>query len=450
MGSGTFKGGVHPYDGKELSKYKQVREILPKGDVIYSLSQHIGAPSKPVVGQGDYVKCGQVIAEADGFVSATVHASVSGKVSAIERRLNATGIKVLSIVIENDGQFTSFDFHETADVNTLSKEEIGKKIQEAGIIGLGGAGFPTHVKLTPKDPDKIKYVIANCAECEPYVTVDYRRMIENAEQLIAGMKIVLQLFDNAKGVFAIEDNKPDCIEKMQELLKNEDRIEVQILHTKYPQGAERQQIFAVTGLAIHSKQLPADVGCIVDNAETFFAIYNAVKLGRPLIERLVTVTGGGIADPSNFLIRIGTNFSELLEAAGGFIGQPEKLLFGGPMMGFAGTCTDVPTMKTTSMLLSLLTDEMSALTPTPCINCGRCVEVCPSGLVPSRLAKQAQRKQNADFEKWNGLECIECACCTYGCPAKQPLVSDIKLMKKRILTKKRQQAAREKKEGEAK
>ncbi len=275
----TFKGGVHPYDGKDLSKDKPVSELLPKGELVFPLSQHIGAPATPIVAVGDTVLRGQKIAEAGGFVSSPIYASVSGTVKAIEPRRVAVGDMVNSIIIESDGEMKEAEFVKTDDVTKLSNEEIIGKIKEAGVVGMGGAGFPTHVKLSPKEPDKIEYIIANCAECEPYLTSDYRRMIEQPEKLVAGMKIVLQLFPKAKGVFGVEDNKPDCIAKLKELVKDESRMEVAELMTKYPQGGERQLIYAVTKRSINSKMLPADAGCIVDNVETLVAIYNAVALG---------------------------------------------------------------------------------------------------------------------------------------------------------------------------
>ncbi|MCD8151875.1 MAG: RnfABCDGE type electron transport complex subunit C, partial [Clostridiales bacterium] len=335
MGLCTFKGGVHPYDGKELSKDKPTTEYLPKGDLVYQFSQHIGAPAKPVVAVGDTVLAGQMIAEAGGFVSAPIYATVSGKVKKIEPRRVVVGDMVNSIVIENDGEYKSVEFEEVDDVSTLSKEEILEKIKVAGVVGMGGAGFPTHVKLSPKEPDKIDYVIANCAECEPYLTSDYRRMLEEPEKLVGGMKIILSLFDNARGIIAIEDNKPDCIKLFTDMVKDEPKIEVKALRTKYPQGSERQLIYATTGRAINSTMLPADAGCIVDNTDTVVTVYNAVKLGRPLMRRIVTITGDAISEPANYSIYIGTSYAELVEAAGGFKEQPKKIISGGPMMGFA-------------------------------------------------------------------------------------------------------------------
>ena len=437
MGISTFKGGVHPYDGKDLAKDQPIRRIKPKEILVYPLSQHIGAPASPIVAVGDTVLRGQKIAEAGGFVSAPVFASVSGTVKAIEPRHVATGDLVNSIIIENDGEMKETDFHGVEDVASLSKEQIIEKVKEAGVVGMGGAGFPTHVKLSPKEPDKIEFIIANCAECEPYLTADYRRMLENPEELIDGMKIVLRLFDHAKGILGVEDNKPDCIQKLKELTKDEERIEVMPLKTKYPQGGERQLIYATTGRAINSKMLPADAGCIVDNVETLVAINRAVKEGKPVMDRIFTVTGDAVANPGNFEYCIGMSYAEILEEAGGFKEDPEKMISGGPMMGFAVFSLEIPTTKTSSSLLCFKKDDVSASEVTACINCGRCVSVCPEQIVPSRLAKMSQFHDSESFEKWNGMECIECGSCSYICPAKRPLAQYIKTMKKQILAERR-------------
>ncbi len=437
MGLLTFKGGVHPYEGKDLSKDKPTRELLPKGELVYPVSQHIGAPAKPIVAVGDTVLKGQMIAEAGGFVSSPVFSSVSGTVKAIEPRRVSVGDMVNSIIIENDGEYKEVTYSPADNVDSLSKEEIIERIKNAGVVGMGGAGFPTHVKLSPKEPEKIEYVIANCAECEPYLTSDYRRMMEDPEKLVEGMRIVLKLFDNAKGVFGVENNKPDCIEKLKELVKDEPRMEVAELMTKYPQGGERQLIYAVTGRAINSKMLPADAGCVVDNVETIISIYNAVKLGKPVTERIFTVTGDAVSDPCNFRFSIGTSFQELLDAAGGFKEQPEKIIAGGPMMGFALFDLNIPTTKTTSALLCLTKDEVAEFEPSPCINCGRCVEACPELLIPSRLAKFSNNGLSDMFEKWNGMECVECGSCSFICPAKRQLAQSIKTMKKTILAERK-------------
>lgn len=434
---GTFTGGIHPYDGKDLSKDKPIKDILPKGDLVYPLSQHIGAPAVPVVKKGDHVLTGQKIADAAGFVSAPIYATVSGTVKAIEPRRVTVGDNVNAIVIENDGKYEEVDYGECKPLEELTKEEIIKKVQEAGVVGMGGAGFPTHVKLSPKEPDKIEYVIANCAECEPYLTSDYRRMIEEPQKVIDGLKCVLALFDNAKGIMAVEDNKPDCVQILKELTKDEPRIIVKALKTKYPQGAERQLIYAATGRAINSDMLPADAGCIVDNVDTLVAINSAVRENKPLMYRIVTVTGDAIADPRNFRVRIGTNYHELIDEAGGFKENPEKIVNGGPMMGFAIFDLDVPTTKTASALLCLTHDQVSEKDEGPCINCGRCVDACPGRVVPSRLADFAARGDKESFQKWNGMECCECGCCSFVCPAKRQLTQQIKSMRKMVLADRR-------------
>ncbi len=433
----TFQGGVHPYDGKDLSKDKPIVSVLPKGELVYPVSQHIGAPATPIVKKGDRVLAGQKIAEQNGFVSAPIYASVSGTVKSIEPRRVVTGDSVMSIVVENDGQYEEVTMEPPGDLESLSREQVIDCIKEAGIVGMGGAGFPTYVKLSPKEPEKIEYCIANCAECEPYLTSDYRRMLEEPEKLVGGMKIILQLFPNARGVLAVEDNKPDCIRLLQEMVRGEERISVKALQTKYPQGAERTLIYAVTGRRINSSMLPADVGCVVNNVDTVVAVYRAVTEGRPLMERIVTVTGDAIENPQNYRVRIGMNYRELIEEAGGFRGKPEKIVCGGPMMGFAMFDLDVPTTKTSTALLCLSKDEVSAMEPGPCINCGRCVEVCPGRVVPSRLADYAEHFDEEAFVKNDGMECCECGCCSYVCPAKRPLTQQIKSMRKIQLAKRK-------------
>ncbi len=433
----TFIGGVHPKDGKDLSKDAQITEYKPQGQIAIAVSQHIGAPATPIVKKGDYVKVGQKIAQASGFVSANVHSSVSGTVKSIEPRLMANGTKVDCIIIDNDDKYEETDYEKTKPLKELSPAEIRDLIKEAGVVGMGGACFPTHVKLTPKNEDEIEYIIVNGAECEPYLTSDYRRMIEQPEILVEGLKVILTLFPNAKGLIGIEDNKPEAIKKLKEAVKNEENIEVEPLYTKYPQGAERSLIFALTGRKINSSMLPADAGCIVDNVDTVFEIYNAVICGRPLISKIVTVTGDAINTPSNFEVRIGTNQKELIEAAGGFKVNPEKIISGGPMMGIAMSTCDVPVIKGSSALLCMEHDEVAAAKEGNCINCGRCVEACPSRILPSRLAKLSNAGNMEEFEKLNGLECCECGCCSYVCPAKKNLTQSIKVMRREVLASKR-------------
>ncbi len=418
----TFKGGVHPYDGKDLSKDKPIVLVQPEGDMVFPVVQHIGAPAKPVVAVGDTVLVGQKIAEAGGFVSSNIISSVSGKVKVIEPRLTVNGKKVLSIVIVNDEEYRTVPgFGEKRDYTKLSKDEIREIVKEAGIVGLGGAGFPTHVKLTPKNPEEIDYVIVNAAECEPYLTSDYRIMLEEPQKLVGGLKVLLRLFEKAKGVIAIEDNKPEAIRVMQEAVSGESNISVVSLKTKYPQGAERQVISMVTGRKIGSDRLPADVGCIVNNVDTVISIYNAVCETTPLIRRIITLTGDVVRNPINVNVRIGMHYAEMLKQAEGFVEDPEKIISGGPMMGQALSTLNIPVTKTSSSLLAFKKDAVAAEQVTACIRCGRCVSVCPMRLVPKKLAEVVLREDYEAFEKMHGMECYACGSCTYVCPAKKPL-----------------------------
>ena len=428
----TFKGGIHPKDGKAMSKAKAIKTLTPKGEIVIPLSQHIGAPATPCVEVGDRVLVGQKIGEASGFISANVHSSVAGTVKKIEPRMIASGAMVNCVVIENDDSYEEYIW-ELKDYEDMSKDDIRAAIKEAGIVGMGGAGFPTHVKLTPKDDDAIEYVIVNGAECEPYLTSDYRRMIEEPQVLIDGLKIVLSLFKNAKGIIAIEDNKIDAITELKKLTKNEDNIQIKGVYTKYPQGGERALIYAVTGREVNSSMLPADVGCVVNNVDTMFAIHNAVINHKSLYTRVVTVTGDAVTTPGNYLVPIGTSFNEVIEAAEGFKRTPEKIIAGGPMMGVSVFTTDIPITKGSSAILAFRKDQVAASKPSPCINCGKCLEVCPGRVMPSRLATMAEHGDVDGFIDNYGMECCECGCCSYICPAKRNLTQSIKSMRKDIL-----------------
>lgn len=358
----TFKGGVHPHnDGKDLSKASPIADYIPTGEIAIPLAQHIGAPASALVKKGDRVLVNQKIGEASGFISANIHSSVSGTVKNIEPRLVASGDKVLSIIIENDGLYETVPVTDKRSADELSKEEKLKLIKEAGIVGMGGAGFPTSVKLAPKNADDIEYYIINGAECEPYLTSDYRRMIETPELIVKGAKIAISLFKKAKAIIAIEDNKRDAVAKIKEAVKGDPDIEVKTVYTKYPQGGERSLIYATTGRMVNSSMLPADVNCVVNNIDTVYAIYNAVENKLPLTHRIVTVTGNAIANPQNFRVPIGTNLAELVDAAGGFTEQPEKIISGGPMMGMALYNLNIPVTKGTSALLCFTGEDRKSV-----------------------------------------------------------------------------------------
>ena len=433
----TFKGGVHPYEGKELSAEKPVEAIKPGKELVYLLSQHIGAPAKPIVAKGDRVLVGQKIAEAGGFVSAPIHASVSGTVSRIEKRKNATGGYVDAIVIENDDLYESVSFEE-ADPEALSREEILNRIREGGVVGMGGAGFPTAVKLSPKDPSVVDHILVNGSECEPYLTSDYRCMLEFPEKIVGGLEIILKLFNpECKGVICIEDNKPKAIEVMRKAAAGKSRISVAVMKTKYPEGAERCLINAITGRYVNSRMLPADAGCVVDNIDTVIAVYEAVKYGKPVIDRVFTVSGDAPVNPRNFRVPVGMNYAEIIEAEGGFKATPEKVISGGPMMGFALYDLNIPVTKTSGAITAFLQDEVSRSTPSACINCGRCVKGCPARLLPCRLADFAEHNDEKSFEEYYGLECVNCGSCSYSCPAKRPLAAEINMMRQTVLANKR-------------
>jgi electron transport complex protein RnfC len=422
-------------DGKALTMNYPILPIAAGKVLVYRLTQHIGAAATPLVKKGDTVLRGQKIAEANGFVSAPIHASVSGKVKAIEPRRIVSGEMMQSIVVENDDAGTCVAF--TRQDKQATDEQIRNAIREAGIVGMGGAGFPTAVKLSPKEPEKIDYIIANCAECEPYLTSDYRRMLEEPQRIIEGLRIVLRLFRNAVGILAIEDNKPEAIKVLKKAIREDHRITVKTVKTKYPQGAERQLIYALTGRAISSAKLPADVGCIVQNADTLSAISKAIHEGMPLLERIVTVTGDAPIGPGNYRVPIGTGFMDLVNSIGGFRTQPEKIICGGPMMGVAMFDLNVPITKTATALLAFVEDPLKNQRIEACINCGRCLSVCPGRIMPSKLAICAETLDRETFVELHGMECCECGCCSYICPAKRPLTQWIKSMRKMELARRK-------------
>ena len=429
----TFKRGIYPPHGKHFTENKKIENLMPKGNLIFPMSQHIGAPCEPLVKKGDRVLVGQKIGEAKGFVSSPVYSSVSGIIKDVAPMPHLSGSKILSIIVENDNLYEESPFTlNNEDYKNLSKENLLKIIQEAGIVGMGGATFPTHVKLSPPPDKKIDYIIVNAAECEPYLTCDHRLMLENAFEIVEGLKIILHMFPNVKGYIAIENNKLDAVDVMKKAVKNIPNIEVAVLKTKYPQGAEKQLIYAVCEREVPSGKLPADVGCIVQNVGTVFEIYNAVIKGRPLIERIVTVTGEAVKEPKNLRVKLGTSFNELIDACGGFNEEPIKIISGGPLMGITISTLDLSVTKGTSGILCLTKKQAVLPEESSCIRCGRCIEACPMNLLPSMLDSLVKRRDYEAFEKCNGMDCIECGCCTVVCPAKRHLTQSCREGKRTI------------------
>ncbi len=432
----TFKGGFHIRGHKELTKAVPTA-VLPDCEThIFPMRQHIGAPLRPLVGIGDKVKVGQKIADSAEFVSAPVHSSVSGTVTDIKPYFHDSGTMVEAIFIENDREYTVSDTVCPKDYTKMTKEELLAVIREAGIVGMGGAGFPTHVKLSPKT--KVDYIIVNGAECEPFITSDHRYMLENADDVIYGLKVAMKILGLSDGYIGVELNKKDGIEALKASGEFNGNIHITELKIKYPQGAEKQLIKAVTGRNVPAGGLPADAGAVVINVATSAAIANAFKTGMPAIEKNVTVSGDAIASPSNFKVRTGVPVSFLIERAGGFKGEPEKLISGGPMMGITQYNTDYPVTKTTSSVLAILDAPDTYDADAPCIRCGRCVDRCPMRLMPFKLAQAAKKDDLETAEKYNILECIECGLCSYICPANKNLLQFIRMIKPEVMRKKRE------------
>ena len=437
-----FFGGVHPAEHKDLTEHKATVS-LPKApdQVVIPMSMHVGAPCKPVVAVGDQVKVGQLIGETAGL-GAPIHASVSGKVTAVEPRLSGGG-QVMCVVIENDFQNTPDPAIRRRDnVGALNGEQIIDIVRQAGIVGMGGAGFPTHVKLSGA-VGKVDTLIINGAECEPYITSDHRLMLERGDAVVGGAKLLAKAVGLKNAVICVELNKPDAIEHLKSLCGEEVRVEG--LKTRYPQGAEKQLIQAVTGRQVPPGKLPADVKCLVCNVATAAAVYDAVTEGKPLTQRFVTLTGGAMKEPMNVTAPIGTPLSHLIAQAGGYKADPDRVLLGGPMMGIAVYDLDVPMMKGTNCVLSMTKDEVAVVDPAQtCIRCGKCVEVCPMKLAPLFIRANANRSQWGEVEALRVMDCIECGSCSYICPARIPLVQTFRMAKAQL----RKQAAEKKaKEG---
>ncbi len=436
----SFSGGIHPlariHHGKPLTEHRAIEPCSVPDEIILPFSQHIGAPAQPIVNVGDKVDLGQKIAEAGGYVSVPCHSSVSGTVKAIELRPHILGTLQPSIVISNDHEDRLCpDIKCPGNLEALSSKEIVEIIKNAGIVGMGGAAFPTHVKLSPPPEKPIDTVIVNGAECEPYLTADHRLMLEHPEEILFGLKAVVKALNVKNAYIGIEDNKGDAINAISDAAKDQP-VNVSVLKVKYPQGAEKQLIYAITKRQVPSGGLPMDVGVIVINAATAYQICLAVCGGLPLYQRVVTVTGS-VNRPSNLLVRLGTPIKHIIASVGGFSGNIAKVIAGGPMMGVSQHNLDATVIKGTSGLLSLDEDMARPMDESFCIRCGKCVYACPIGLLPYLLSDYTEHERIDDAEKHNAADCIECGCCSYICPANRHLVQRIRLAKSQILSRRR-------------
>lgn len=433
MSISTFKGGIHLSGYKEGTQGSPIVAAQIPSTVYLPVSQHIGAPCAPLVQVGDEVKKGQKIAEGKGFVTAPIHASVSGKVIAVEKRPHPGGNFVNCIVIENDFKE---EWADTVKPNPhpeeLSPEDIRKIIFEAGIVGLGGATFPAHVKLAPVEGKKADYIILNGVECEPYITADHRLMVEKPERVVAGLKYIMKSTGCEQGVIAIEENKPDAIALFTRILAQNKQIRVQVLKEKYPQGSEKHLIYACTQREVPVGGLPLDAGVVVHNVGTAAAIADAVELGIPLIERILTLSGDGVQKPANYLVRLGTLFSTLIEESGGYVGEVEKIIAGGLMMGKTVFTPDVPVIKGSSGIVVIKKTATKKEKEYNCVRCAKCVDACPLFLEPTTIVKLAKRGLWKDAEEQNAFSCIECGSCVYVCPARIPLVQYLRRAKQEI------------------
>lgn len=433
----SFKGGVHPSHSKSQTEHLATETFPAPPKVVIPISQHIGAPAKPLVKRGDRVLIGQPIAEPGGFVSSTIHSSVAGKVLSVAPFAHPLGKQVMAVEIENDGteekvEFTPFD----KPWREAAPGELVQKIASSGIVGMGGASFPTQVKLSPPSNKPIDTLIINGAECEPYLTADHRLMLERTEDLLTGMLILKKILGAKECFIGIEDNKADAIEAVSKKMEDPrfKDMTLAVLKAKYPQGGEKQLINAITKRQVPSAGLPMDVGCVVQNVGTSLAIYDSIFSGIPLYERVVTVTGPAVRSPKNLLVRIGTPMRALLEACDADFSKIKKLIMGGPMMGLAQSEFDVPVIKSTSGILAY--DKITpAVREYPCINCGMCVRACPIRLVPSRLAKLVEKEKIDEAVEWNMMDCVECGSCAFVCPSKINIVQFVKLGKYTVQAK---------------
>lgn len=427
-----FKGGVHPNDSKALSAGKPIQEapLLDTYKVI--MHQNIGAPPELLVKKGDVVKKGSLLCNASGFVSVPLHSPTSGTVKAIAKIPGPTGIQVPCIEITADGEDTwGSPLEPITDWKGADPAVLKQRVWDAGVVGMGGAGFPAHVKLSPPEGKTINTLILNGAECEPYLTADHRLMLEQAEDVVLGAAIIARILGLDSATIGVENNKPDAIEMLGKAA-GKYGVKVQGLPVNYPQGAEKQLIYAITGREVPVGKLPMDVGCVVQNVASAVAIADAVVRGVPSIERVTTVTGKPVVKPGNWKFRIGTPIEKVLELAEGISEQPAKLLLGGPMMGIAQSSLGVSVMKNTSGVLLISNDEVSLYTSEPCIRCGRCVECCPMQILPATISQAVENKRFDWAEKLNVMACIECGSCSYSCPSHRPLNQQFKRAKVEI------------------
>ncbi len=432
----TFKGGIHPPDNKHWTSHKAIEDCPLPDELVVPLSQHIGAPSVACVEVGQHVAKGQEIGSAKGFVSVPVHASTSGEVVAIENRPHPFGTSLPAVVIKPDGEDSwSYNLQFT-DPGSLTSDEVIEKVRQAGVVGMGGAAFPAHVKMSPPPEKPIRTLLFNGVECEPYLTSDHRMMLEESERVLQGVALLQYVYGAERVVIGIEANKPDAIALLKKQCADAP-VEILPLQVKYPQGAEKQLIAAATGREVPSGGLPMDVGVAVHNVSTAAAVTDAVMLGRPLIERVCTVTGPAIKEPKNLRIRIGMPLSHLVEVCGGLVEEPGKIILGGPMMGFTQVGFDVPVIRGSSGLLLLREEDIAKSPEGPCIRCARCVQACPMNLLPTTIAAYARRDLVVETEEYCAMDCIECGSCSYVCPASIPLVQSIRHGKAAVLAKKR-------------
>ena len=426
-------------DRKDATEHKAIQVLPAPSIVVIPMVQHIGASCGSIVNVGDKVKVGQPLGEAKAFVCAPVHASVSGEVIAVEERPLVSGTKALSVVIGNDGKDETVQF-ESGDLQTMSPDTIRQRVKAAGIVGMGGAGFPTHIKLNPPKP--VDTVLINGAECEPYLTCDHRLMVERAPEMVGGLLAIMKASGATRGVIGIEANKPDAIAAMEEAIQGYEQLSVATLTVKYPQGAEKQLIKAILGKEVPSGCLPADVGAVVQNVHTAIAIHEAVTQGKPLFERVVTVSGGAVVDPRNLLVRIGTPIQHVLDFCGGLLGEPAALISGGPMTGPPLIDRLGPVVKSLSGIVALTQEEAGFDVNLPCIRCSRCLKACPMGLTPNFLGEYSNKGLYDRAKELRAQDCIECGLCSYVCPSKRALVTWIKKGKAGIAAQRAKESER--------